>query len=135
MKFDHRLSARPPDVNQPLNSSGAVLHRVPAHLQSAQFAPTFVEGCFSPRVAVLETSLSAHRNRSERTPYDATFFEEAVRAVPVAEIEVLPGHPLARGSGLYRVSVDKQLDGAYVAREIARVRVGFRECSRRNPAW
>ena len=50
--------------------------------------------------------------------------EEAVGAVAVAQVVVLPGLARGRGAGGDRVAVDEHLDGAHVAGEVAGVGVG-----------
>lgn len=60
-----------------------------------------------------------------------TLVEEIVRAVAVPEIVEAPGLP-ARDGGMDRVSIDQDVDGAEVALEIVRIRVGARQFRRRQ---
>jgi hypothetical protein len=63
----------------------------------------------------------------------AADWEEAVGAVAVSEVEVLPRFPRGRRAAHNSLAVDENLDRAHITGEIASVCVRFGQGGRRNP--
>lgn len=56
--------------------------------------------------------------------------EEVVRAVPMPEVEVLPGRAVRRGAGLDGLTIDEHLDGPDVASKVTGIGVGLGQAGR-----